>query len=221
MHAPSRRLTAASLVAAGLLMLAGMIATPWETEQTTRSYLEALGAHPEQGELAAVLLHLGFLALVPAVFGLVAAVDRGKLRAIGGTLAVLGAATLPGLLVVDFYAITIVDQLPIEQAVAIEDAAQGMTGAAVVAIKGGLGVMAGLTLLGIAAARTGFVGRWVAVALPVGWILPMFVGLAAGSIAGAAVILVAFAALARGIAPGRPARAGAAAPAVAPAPAAA
>jgi hypothetical protein len=39
---------------------------------------------------------------------------------------VLGLVTLPGLLVVDFYAIALYETLPLDQAVAVEDAARAV-----------------------------------------------------------------------------------------------
>src|SRR5690349_13534180 len=97
----SRLIAVFSLVAAPLLVLAGMAATPWETEHTTAAYHDALAAHPGQSEIAAMLLHFGFLLLLPASLGLMH-LARGSMPRtahIGGLLAVFGLATLPGLLV--------------------------------------------------------------------------------------------------------------------------
>ena len=47
-----------------------MLATPWEDEATTASYHDALAAHAGQAELAATLLHFGYLLLLPAALGI-------------------------------------------------------------------------------------------------------------------------------------------------------
>src|SRR5262245_59042019 len=97
-----------------LITLAGMAATPWEDEATTTSYHDALAAHPGQAELAALLLHFGYLLLLPAALGIMHLARRAspKLAHIGGTLAVIGLATLPGLLVTDFYDLALAQALP-------------------------------------------------------------------------------------------------------------
>lgn len=202
----SRRTTAFFFLAAGLVTLAGMLATPWESEQTTASYLSAYVGHETQGQIAAVLLHFGYLLLVPAVFGLIVALREhgGKLRAVGGTLAVLGWATLPGMLVVDFYAMTLVDRLPLEQAVAIEDAAASMPGAAVIGITGALPAFVGLFLLLLSAARAKVVPMAAPALVVAAIVLTIGAGgVGAAMIGGTVLLLVAFALVARGLAPAR------------------
>jgi hypothetical protein len=188
MSFPSPRLTAVSLAAGAILTLAGMAATPWESEPTTSAYLQTIGDNPEQGQIAAVLLHFGFLAMLPAVFGLVAALGRagGKLRAAGGTLSLIGWGTMPGLLVVDFYAIALAERLPLAQAVAVEEAAQGMPGAAAFGAAAVLPAFLGLILLLVAAARARLVARWVPALYLLG-ILVSFGGLGALTIVGSVI----------------------------------
>ena len=198
MSFPSRRLTAASLVAASSVSLAGMLATPWESEKTTASYLSAYVGHETQGQIAAVLLHFGYLLFVPAVFGLIAALSAhgGKLRAIGGTLAVIGWASLPGLLVVDFYAMALVDRLPLAQAVEIEEAAAAMPGAAVIGITSAIPAFLGLFLLLLAAWRARLVPVAVPVLVAVGVVATM-AGPPAALVGGGALLFVACAITAR------------------------
>jgi Cu/Ag efflux pump CusA len=180
-----------------------MAATPWEEEGTTASYLEAIGSAPTQGQIAALLLHFGYLLLVPALFGLFALTRAhgGKLRAIGGFLAVLGLVTLPGLLVVDFYAIALYDQLPLDQAVEIEEAAAETFGAAIMTLTGALPGLIGFTLVLVAAWRAG--------ALPVaapalwfgGWIVSFtgIGGMAVAMIVGSVVVLAGLVLAARAV----------------------
>ena len=101
-------------------------------EPTTTSYHDALAAHPGQAEIAATLLHFGYVLLLPAALGLMHLARRAtpKLAHVGGALAALGLATLPGLLVTDFYDLALAQALPRSQSVAISDAAQqGWAGA--------------------------------------------------------------------------------------------
>jgi hypothetical protein len=199
----SPRITAACLLGAGVLTLAGMAATPWEEETSTAAYLEAIGSAPGQGQIAALLLHFGYLLLVPALFGLFALTRAhgGRLRAIGGFLAVLGLVTLPGLLVVDFYAIALYETLPLDQAVAVEDAAAEQWGAAVLQVTGALPGLIGFTLV-LAAA-------WRARVLPVaafalwlaGWVISFagIGGMAVAMIAGSVVVLAGLGVAARAV----------------------
>ena len=82
----SRLVAVFGLIAAPLLVLAGMAATPWEDENTTSAYHDALAAHPDQALVAAMLLHFGFLLLLPASLGMMH-LARGaapKLAHVGG-----------------------------------------------------------------------------------------------------------------------------------------
>jgi hypothetical protein len=201
MSFPSRRLTAASFLVAGGLTFAGLAATPWEPESTPESFLTTIGSHPTQGQIAAVLLHFGYLAFVPAVFGLIAALSEygGKLRALGGTLAAVGWIGLPGLLVTDFYAIAMYDKLSVDQAVAVEEAAGALAGAKIVTLTAAIPALIGLSLLVVAAARARLVHAWVPAAVFGGWVVTfVWIGLA-GAIAGSSILMAGLIALALGV----------------------
>src|SRR6201991_5164130 len=160
----SRVVAVFALFAAPLLVLAGMAATPWEDEFTTASYHDALAGHPEQAQIAAVLLHFGFLLLLPASLGLLH-LARGaapKLAHIGGLLAIFGLATLPGLLVTDFYDLALAEALPREQSVPISDAALEGWAATLISLTGTLPVFAGMIVLVFAAWRAGGTALWTA-----------------------------------------------------------
>ena len=75
--------------------------------------------------IAALLLHFGYLLLLPAALGIMHLARRStpKVAHIGGILAVIGLATLPGLLVTDYYDLALAQALPRAQSVAIADAA--------------------------------------------------------------------------------------------------
>ena len=110
----SRIVAAVALILAPIITLAGMLATPWEDEATTASYHDALAAHPGQAGIAALLLHFGYLLLLPAALGIMHLARRStpKVAHIGGILAVIGLATLPGLLVTDYYDLALAQNLP-------------------------------------------------------------------------------------------------------------
>ncbi|MBE2318149.1 hypothetical protein DVA67_019360 [Solirubrobacter sp. CPCC 204708] len=189
----SRLVAAFSLIAAPLLVLAGMAATPWEDENTTAAYHDALAGHPDQAEIAAMLLHFGFLALLPASLGLMH-LARGampKLAHVGGLLAIFGLATLPGLLVTDFYDLALAEALPRAQSVPISDATQESWAAAVLGLTAAFPTIIGMIVLAVAAWRAGAAPGWTALLVALGWLAPMAgpIGLAF-SVAGAILLTI-------------------------------
>jgi hypothetical protein len=189
----SRVVAVFGLIAAPLLTLAGMAATPWEDENTTAAYHDALAAHPDQALIAAMLLHFGFLLLLPASLGMMH-LARGaspKLAHVGGLLAVFGLATLPGLLVTDFYDLALAEALPRAQSVPISDDAQGSWAAAVLGISGAFPVVIGMIVLAFATWRAGVVPVWAAVLATAGWVAPFVfpIGLLGGIVGGVLLTL--------------------------------
>lgn len=49
------RTTTGYLLAGALFTCAGIVATPWESEQTTRAYLDAMAANPTRGQVSGIL----------------------------------------------------------------------------------------------------------------------------------------------------------------------
>jgi hypothetical protein len=174
----SRIIAAVALILGPIVVLAGMIATPWEAEPTTASYHDALAANPGQAEFAATLLHFGFVLLLPAALGLMHLARRAtpKLAHIGGLLAVFGLATLPGLLVTDFYDLAMAEALPRAQSVAISDATQEGWAAALMGMTAVFPVFIGTVVLAVAAYRSGLTGMWAPFVLAIGWLLPLVSG---------------------------------------------
>ena len=166
-----RRLaTAFSFIAAGVLSLAGMLATPWENEDTTEAYLEALAANPTQAQVAAVLLHFGYLLIVPAAFGSLQLL-RHRAVALGHIavgLTVLGWATFSGFLIVDFYDLALAQTMPLETALAVEDKTESYGGLVAMGLPGFIGGVIGLPLLAVALWRAGAVPVWLPAILVVG-----------------------------------------------------
>jgi hypothetical protein len=187
----SRMVAAFALIAAPIVTLAGMLATPWEKEATTASYHDALAAHPEQAGIAALLLHFGYLLLLPAALGIMHLARRStpKLAHIGGVLAVIGLATLPGLLVTDYYDLALAQALPRSQSVAIADDAASHWTAAVLLATTIAPMFFGLVTLLVAAVRAGVAKVWAPIAVAVGWILPFASGTGLVPAAAGAVLI--------------------------------
>jgi hypothetical protein len=174
----SRIVAAVALILAPIITLAGMLATPWEDEATTASYHDALAAHPGQAGVAALLLHFGYLLLLPAALGIMHLTRRStpKVAHIGGVLAVIGLATLPGLLVTDYYDLALAQNLPRAESVKIADDAASHWTAAVLLATTIAPMFFGLVTLLVAAVRAGVAKWWAPVAVAVGWILPFASG---------------------------------------------
>jgi hypothetical protein len=191
----SRIIAALALIVGPIIVLAGMIATPWEAEPTTASYHDALAAHPGQAEIAATLLHFGYVLLLPAALGIMHLARRAspKLAHVGGALAVLGLATLPGLLVTDFYDLALAENLPRAQSVAISDATQEGWAGAVFGLSAIAPMFFGLIVLMVAAYRAGVAPVWTPVGIAVAWLLPLVSGTGlAPAVAGATLVLIIF-----------------------------
>ena len=192
-----RRAAAVSAAGAGLLTFAGFAATPWEGEQDTAKYLQALADHELQGQIAATLLHFGFLLMVPAVLALGRMVRHRAtvLGNVGMGIGLLGTIGLPGLLVVDFYGLELAKQLPIEQAVAIEEGAGSHALAVLQAAPSGLGMVLGFTLLFVAAARARQLSWLLVPLVPAGFVVASTPALPQ-ALAGSGLIAVAMLAVA-------------------------
>jgi hypothetical protein len=191
----SRTIAAIALIAGPLVVLAGMIATPWEADPTTASYHDALAANPGQAEIAATLLHFGYVLLLPAALGIMHLTRRAspKLAHIGGLLAVLGLATLPGLLVTDFYDLALAQHLPREQSVLISDATQEGWAGAVMGLSAIAPMFFGLIILMVAASRAGIAPGFAPIAIAIAWLLPFVSGTGlVPAVAGATIMVGLF-----------------------------
>ena len=160
------------LAGAGAIIFAGNLATPWVGSSATAATMRAYLAHPMQAQVAAVLLHFGYLLLVPAAFTLARLARRGarRLSYAGLVLSVLGAG-LSGLLVADFE-LGVAQHLPLNTAVRVYDAtSQYGLGAGLIARTTTLGAVIGLVLLASAAWRAGWVSWWTAAVILAGWVV--------------------------------------------------
>jgi hypothetical protein len=189
----SRRLTGSCLIAAPALILAGLILTPYPPHSGTRSYQDTLAAHPAQAQIAAIVLEIGYILLVPAVFGLIAHARPAPrwLRAPGAVLAVTGTAILPGLLVTDIYDLALAQKLPRALSVAVADHASSSLAAVIMSSPALIGTVLGTTLLIAAARRAGLAPAWAAPLVLVGTLIARAQSLGPAIIAGV-VLLIAY-----------------------------
>ena len=149
------------LIAGPLVALIGGLVTPWEETDTTAAYLTALAASPVRAQASAVLLYFGYLLMAVGIFGMLHLLRRRDvvLGHVAGTLAIWGWVSLPGLLSVDFYDLSLGASADRQAAIAISERAAGYAGSAVMGIPVLLGIV-GLFLLVVALWRAGFVPLW-------------------------------------------------------------
>jgi hypothetical protein len=162
-----RHAMGAAAVAGGLLTVAGFATTVWETAPDKLTYLDSLVVDPVRSQVAALLLHYGYMGIVPMLLalGVMTRSRWGIGGNIGLALALPGALAVPGMLVTDFYDMAIRQNLPGAQAAAVSDAVQALP---LAGLMGGPLIMltfVGMTVLGVSAWRAGFL-HW-ALVLPV------------------------------------------------------
>jgi hypothetical protein len=182
---PSRRLTAAFLLAAAVLMTAGLALTPWESDHSTAAYHDALAAHADRSQAAAIVLYAGYVLLVPAAFGMIAwAGGRGGWATrIGAVAALVGLVTLPGLIITDAFDLALAQELGRDASVRISERASSSALAIVMTAPAGIGLMAGTTLL--------VAGLWRARVVPVAAPALVLAGWVVSSLAFEAAFIVA------------------------------
>ena len=153
-----RKALALGAMGGGVLTFLGFATTPWEGEADTAAYLGALADHPVQGQVAAVILHFGYVLIIAAILATAGLTRRRavKLGHVGLILGIVGGITLPGLVSVDMYDLALAQTLPMEQAVEVSEKA-GSYGAAPFFIAPAiLGMFLGVILSLVAGWRAGF-----------------------------------------------------------------
>lgn len=193
-----RKAAGSAAFLSGLLVFVSILMIPFDGVGS-EGYLRSNAEHPDAIRWAAVVLHYGFLLLVPASFGMGYLARRGSrsLANFGLVLAVLGSG-LSGLMAVDYYDLALATTLPMDQAVEVYDSAAATAGAAPLFIQlpSMLGTMLGTIVLALAFRRAGF-GSWLApIAMTAGWLVFLagaqhFVWAATGTglLAGATVLI--------------------------------
>lgn len=200
--APSSRhggRVALALLAGPVVTLAGMAATPWEPESTSASYLETMAAHPTRVQVAALLLIFGYALMGVAWFTVLrlAGGVSPKLRVPAAVLAFCAATILPGMVSVDWLHLAIAQELPRAEGVRVFDAANHLGLFQIARIPAVAGMVLGGLLVVVCAWRAGLVRAWAIAVTVAGFAIVPMLG-TAGIIAGAALTVVVFAAIARG-----------------------
>jgi len=162
-----------SIFGAGALIFAGFVATPWEGSSATIAAMRTYLAHPTQVQIAAVLLHFGYLLLIPAAFTLARLARRGarRLSNTGLVLSILGAG-LSGLVVTDFFALAMAQHLPLQVAARVfHSTSHYGLGIGLIGMTSSFGAIVGLVLLAVAAWRAGWVSWVPAVLILAGFVV--------------------------------------------------
>jgi small basic protein len=172
-----RKALGISIVAGAALSSAGFATTVWESGSAKLDYLNSLVVHPTQSQVAALLLHLGYMMFAPLLVVLAAMTRaaRSRLTSVAFGVAALGALSLPGLLVTDFYDLAIRQTLPDDLAVRVSDKAGSYPLAAVMMAPTLLALLLGLIVAMIAAVRAKFLHWALVPVFVVGFLFPPFV----------------------------------------------
>jgi hypothetical protein len=164
-------LIAAPLLAA-VLIVAGVFLDP-DIDASGRDLAREYADNPGVTQLSAASFHFAFVMWAPLVFALVGLVRaRGAwLANVAAVLAVLGATTLPGFLIVDFYDIAIAGELGLDAHDQVTNRLEELPGATVIFVTGFLGHLLCLPVALFAAWRGGFLPLWTPVLVSVATIL--------------------------------------------------
>lgn len=167
---PAGRAAAVVLPLGAVLAAVSTVFDPPSTEPEPRGMYVAYGADPAGADIAATILHYGFLALGVGLLltGLAVAAGRGRVLAwVGAALGGLGFLNLSGSVVIDWFAAQEAAMFGPDTAMAIGAKVEAMP-----ALTAGwmlpmvVGFTLGPILLAVGLARAGVV-RWWTVALPV------------------------------------------------------
>lgn len=164
-----RRLVAVLLLLGALLMTMSVPIDPPPTSEDARGTIEAYAAEPERMDIAATLLHNGFLlfGLGLLLLGLLAPHGRGRtLALVGGIAACIGYTDLSGAVLVDWMDSAAARVTSVETAVQIGEAAPLPALVAGWFVPQVVGSFLGPVLLLAGLARAG-VARWWLLTVPV------------------------------------------------------
>jgi hypothetical protein len=153
-------------------MVAGVFLDP-DIDESGAELAQAYANDPGRTQLSALSFHFAFIMWAPVVFILAGMVrDRGAwLANIGAILATLGATTLPGFLLIDFYDIAIIDAVGPEGYERIDDELNDLPGAGVMFITGFLGHFLCLPFALFGAWRARLLPLWTPIVVTAGLLL--------------------------------------------------
>jgi hypothetical protein len=186
-----RRIAAgSSIIGAGVLTLAGFLTCPWEDAPTEADYLHSLTGAPGQAMLSMILLHFGYLLLVPFAF---VAARLARHRApwpagIGLVLGVLGSG-LSTLVITDAYDLAIAQNVPLGDALRIEDGLS-VAGFLAVGLTSVTGTILGSVVLLVALWRAKWTSWLPAAAVLAGWVVSYGAHDAIRACSGAALVAI-------------------------------
>jgi len=183
---------------AAMLVVAGTFIDP-DIGADGRELAEAYAAEPGRTQVSALCLHFAFAMWAPVTFALVAMV-RGPGAWFANTaavLAVLGATTLPGFLLTDFYDIAIAGELGLDAWTQVNDRLEDLPGATILFFSAFLGFALCLPFATFGAWRARLVPLWLPFAVLVGFFGGQAVPGGAGLLVLAAMLVVLAVALAR------------------------
>ncbi len=171
-HARFRRIGGGlSLLGAGTLICLSLLMIPYQNE-TSAEYLQTGVDHRTNILWAAVVLHFGYLLLVPAAFTLVRLARRNNPRTslVALLLAGLGSG-LSGIIVVDFYDVALANALPADQALEIWDLAASYGQGGIIIATTVFPMAVGINLAVYAAWRARAIPVYPVVLSLVGWVV--------------------------------------------------
>lgn len=168
----------ASLALGTVLYGVGAALSPDQADSSARGYVASLAADPLQSDLSAAFLHWGWVLLVPGLLVAMTLVRgrRGRwLTAVGGTLGVLGAINVSGLVMSDFFNARGVAEVGLDDTVAVFEAATASPGLALWTLVGRVGAGLAVPVLLLGLARAGVIGWWAAPLFLAGGVAPYVV----------------------------------------------
>jgi hypothetical protein len=152
-----------------VLIVAGVFLDP-DIDESGRDLAVEYAENEGVTQLSALAFHFAFVMWAPLVFAFVGLV-RGRgawLANVAAVLAVLGATTLPGFLLTDFYDIAIVDAFGPDGWDRVDDEIQDLPAALVLFVTGALGFFLCLPVALFATWRAGLLPLWTPIAVTVG-----------------------------------------------------
>jgi hypothetical protein len=169
-----QRIGGLPLLAAPVLLTAGMLTSPEQAGPGTDAYIKSLAADPALSLWSANLLHYGWVALALAAFATLGLLrgPRGRVfLSIAATMLCFGAIQMSGLLLSDWFLVSAGNTLSIEDAVLMNEAA--LEGSVEIwRMSGMIGGILGIGLLSLALAKAKAISWWIA---PLGflpWVVP-------------------------------------------------
>ncbi len=159
-----------SLLASGTLVCASLLMIPYEN-QTDEAYLQTGVDHTSNILWAMVVLHYGFLLLLPAALTLVRLARRNnpKTSLVALLLAGLGSG-LSGIIVVDFYDVALANGLPADEALRIFDLAGSYGQGGIIVATTVIPMAIGINLAVYAAWRAGAIPVYPLILSLAGWV---------------------------------------------------